>query len=252
MSEPSYCKWANEESDIEEALAALNIFRVTQQAPCVLSLLREYRITKKLKKKHVEDALVAIEKFHFLFTAVTSQRSSGGISGMYAALGRRLFEAKDTFEAVKVIQELRGKLRERIPSLDEFKALFPEIVYTDRVAKQRKLVRYILVRLDRQSTAAMNVDYSQMTIEHLASQSLIGSLALDESVVGQLGNLILVSEELNGRLKNKPFKEKKRVLLESGYPLPEALANASTWGATEIRARTEELADLAYNAVWQL
>lgn len=96
MNEPGYGKWAKEEKEIERALSALVTFRVAQQTPCVLSLLREYRITKKLKKKHLEDAVVAIEKFHFLFTAVTSQRSSGGISGMYAALGRRIFEANDT------------------------------------------------------------------------------------------------------------------------------------------------------------
>jgi len=127
MNEPGYGKWNKEEREIERALAALVVFRVAQQTPCVLSLMREFRISKKLKKKHIEDALVAIEKFHFLFTAVTSQRSSGGISGMYAALGRRLFEAKDTHEAVKVIQELKQKLRDRIPSLEEFKALFPNI-----------------------------------------------------------------------------------------------------------------------------
>jgi hypothetical protein len=60
---------------------------------------------KKLKKTHLEDALVAIEKFHFLFTAITSQRSSGGISGMYARLARSVYEAQDMHSAVKVIGE---------------------------------------------------------------------------------------------------------------------------------------------------
>jgi hypothetical protein len=104
MNEPEYGKWAKEEKEIARALSALVTLRVVQQTPCVLSVLREYRVTKKLKKKHVEEAIVAIEKFHFLFTAVTSQRSSGGVSEMYAALGRRLFEAKDTNDAVKVIR----------------------------------------------------------------------------------------------------------------------------------------------------
>ena len=66
MNEPGYGGWAKEEKEIERALIALTTFRVVQQTPCVLSLLREYRISKKLKKKHVEDAVVAIEKFHFL------------------------------------------------------------------------------------------------------------------------------------------------------------------------------------------
>lgn len=252
MSEPSYCKWAKEEKEIENALNALNIFRVAQQAPCVLSLLREYRITKKLKKKHIEDGLVAIEKFHFLFTAVTSQRSSGGISGMYAALGRRLFEAKDTSESVRVLQELKQKLRERVPGWDEFRALFPGIIFTDRLTKQKNLVKYILTSLDRQSARAVSLDYSQMTIEHLASQNLIGSPDLDEALIGQLGNLILVSEELNGRLGSKPFKDKKRILMEDGYKLPPIIEEATDWGAKEIRDRTDQLAREAYSSVWKL
>jgi hypothetical protein len=251
MNEPSYGKWAKEEKEIERALSALVTFRVVQQTPCVLSLLREYRTTKKLKKRHVEDAIVAIEKFHFLFTAATSQRSSGGISGMYAALGRRLFEAKDTQDAVKVIQELKQKLRDRVPSIEEFRALFPNIVFTDNVTKQKKLVRYVLVCLDRQSANPAAVDYQQMTIEHLAAQSLIGSPGYDDALIGQVGNLLLVSEDLNGKLKNKPFKEKKLILREKGYTLPKLVEQAATWGATEIKQRTDAIADDAYNTVWK-
>lgn len=251
MNEPSYGKWAKEEKEIQRALSALVTFRVVQQTPCVLSLLREYRTTKKLKKKHVEDAIVAIEKFHFLFTAVTSQRSSGGISGMYAALGRRLFEAKDTQDAVKVIQDLKQKLRDRIPSIEEFKALFPNVIFTDNVTKQKKLVKYVLVCLHRQGTNSVIVDYEQMTIEHLAPQSLIGSSSHDDALIGQIGNLLLVSEDLNGKLKNKSFKEKKRILMDNGYELPVLVEQAATWGAAEIKAHTNAIAEDAYNSVWK-
>jgi hypothetical protein len=251
MNEPGYGKWAKEEKEIARALSALVTFRVVQQTPCVLSVLREYRVTKKLKKKHVEDAIVAIEKFHFLFTAVTSQRSSGGISEMYAALGRRLFEANDTQGAVDIIQELKRKLRDRVPSVEEFKALFPSIIFTDNITKQKKLVKYVLVGLDRQQTNAAVVDYEQMTIEHLAPQSLIGQEGYDDALIGQMGNLLLVSEELNGKLKNRPFKDKKRVLIEGGYKLPKLIQQAAVWGEGEIRKRTEAMAEEAYNTVWK-
>ncbi len=251
INEPGYGKWAKEEKEIERALSALVIFRVAQQTPCVLSLLREYRITKKLKKRHIEDAVVAIEKFHFLFTAATSQRSSGGISGMYAALGRRLFEARDTQEAVKVIQDLKQKLRDRVPSIEEFKALFPDIIFTDNVTKQKKLVQYILAGLGRVATKAATIDYEQMTIEHLTPQSLIGQGPYDDAIIGQIGNLLLVSEELNGKLKNKSFKDKRRILVENGFKLPKAIEQAALWGVVEIKKRTDEIADEAYNQIWK-
>lgn len=251
MNEPGYGKWNKEEKEIGRALAAMVTFRVVQQTPCVLSVLREYKVTKKLKMKHVEEAVVAIEKFHFLFTAVTSQRSSGGISEMYAALGRRLYEAHDTHKAVRIIQELKQKLRDRVPSLEEFKALFPNIIFTDNITKQKKLVKYVLVGLHRQQITAEAIDYDQMTIEHLAPQSMIGQNGYDDALVGQLGNLILIKEELNGKLKNKPFKDKKRLLIDNGCKLPPMIEQATAWTAAEIKQRTESMAEEAYNVVWK-
>jgi Protein of unknown function DUF262/Protein of unknown function (DUF1524) len=251
MNEPGYGKWTKEEREIARALSAMVTFRVVQQTPCVLSVLREYKVTKKLKKKHVEEAVIAIEKFHFLFTAVTSQRSSGGISEMYAALGRRLYEAHDTHGAVKIIQELKQKLRDRVPSLEEFKALFPNIIFTDNITKQKKLVKYVLVGLHSQQVTAEAIDYDQMTIEHLAPQSLIGQHGYDDALIGQVGNLILITEALNGKLENKPFKDKKKILIDNGFKLPVLIEQATGWTAAEIKQRTDSMAIEAYNTVWK-
>ena len=205
IHEKEFWKWSKPDRRIVAALDALQLFRVEQQTPCVLSLLRCFK-EKKLKRGHFEDAVVAIEKFHFLFTAVTSQRSSGGISEMYASLGRRLFEAKDTQAAVTVVNELKGKLRGRIPGLDEVKALFPSIIFTDNHTKQRNLVRYILAGFQTHSVASVTIDFDGMTIEHLVPQSEIGSGAFMDEIVGQLGNLILVPSKLNEKLADKSFK----------------------------------------------
>src|SRR5207249_6478917 len=174
-----FWKWAKDERRIVAALNALQLFRVQQQTPCVLSLMRCFK-DRKLKKRHFEDAVIAIERFHFLFTAVTSQRSSGGISEMYASLGRRLFEASDTQAAVAVVNEIKMKLRERIPVLDEVKALFPSILYTDNQTKQKPLVSYVLAGFQSHSLTSVTIDFDGMTIEHLASQSLIGTAGFTE------------------------------------------------------------------------
>lgn len=250
IHETSYGKWTKQEKGIEDSLNALMLFRVRQQTPCVLSLVREYR-NSKIKKKHLEDALEAIEKFHFLFTAVTSQRSSGGISGMYASLGRRIFEAKNLEGAVSVIRELKKKLRERMPSIGEVKALFPNIIYTDDFTKQRKLIRYILVKLDEKNNK-LGFDYDNMTIEHIIPQSKIGTENFTQEVVGQIGNLILVTEEINNKLKNKSFQEKKNILKESGYSIPDEIIKSSKWDKEDIIKRTEKMIDQAYNNVWKI
>ncbi len=70
------------------------MFRVKQPLPILLSIMHEYRV-KNLKKKYVENILKTIENFHFSFTAVTSQRSSGGIAQMYALHARELITANN-------------------------------------------------------------------------------------------------------------------------------------------------------------
>jgi hypothetical protein len=246
-----YGRWSKNEQRIAESLRALQLFRVQQQTPCVLSLVRSFK-AGRIKKKHLEQALVAIEKFHFLFTAVTSQRSSGGISGMYASLGRRLFEADTTGSALSVINELKAKLRDRIPSFGEVKALFSEIVQTDRLSKQRGLVKYILSAFLSDTRSGIVTDYDKMTIEHLLPQSQIGEGGLTEAVVGQLGNLILVSPAMNERLGSKSFLEKKRILRAAGLPLPKKVAESDEWTESSIRATTDAMALQAYKKLWKI
>lgn len=251
IHEKGFWKWSKQDRRIISALEALQLFRVAQQTPCVLSLMRCFK-EKKLKRGHFEDAVVAIEKFHFLFTAVTSQRSSGGISEMYASLGRRLFEARNTHAAVIVINELKAKLRGRVPGVDEVKALFPTIIFTDSQTKQRNLVRYILAGFQTASIASVTIDFDGMTIEHLVPQSQIGSGGFTEEIVGQVGNLILVPSKLNEKLANKSFKEKKKILQSKGVSLPAEFAGLSDLTPTEIQKRTANLSELAFKKVWKI
>ncbi len=251
IHETDFGKWDNQDKRIREALDALMLFKVRQQTPCVLALVREYK-GRRLKRARVEEALVAIEKFHFLFTAVTSQRSSGGISTMYASLARRLSEARDRQGAVSVIKDLKKKLRKRIPSLEEVRALFPKLLYTDNLTKQKKLVKYMLSCFHKASRRSEAIDCSSMTIEHLVPQSLIAQGTFSDQIIGQAGNLILVTDELNTKLKNKSFKQKKNILIDAGYRLDSDIQSATDWTANDIEARTLRMADEAYNSVWRI
>lgn len=109
-----------------------------------------------------------------------------------------------------------------------------------------------MARFDKEEAPAITVDYESMTIEHLASQSLIGTADFSEEIVGQLGNLILVSEALNNQLKDKPFPEKKHILLAEGYALPAEISAATAWTSKDIRSRTEQMAIESYTRLWKI
>ena len=171
---------------------------------------------------------------------------------MYASLGRRLFEATTTQAAVLILAELKSKLRGRIPSLGEVKALFPSILLTDNQTKQRNLVRYLLGGFQAHSVTSVTIDFDGMTIEHLVPQSQIGLGVFKEETVGQLGNLILVPAKLNEKLANKTFKEKKKILLANGVSLPAEFLNLNEITAQDIEKRTSNLAETAYKTIWKI
>src|SRR5258708_8793581 len=56
INEPSFRKWSKEEDSIKRSLEALNLFRVRQPSPMILSIMREYD-QERLKKKHAEEIL---------------------------------------------------------------------------------------------------------------------------------------------------------------------------------------------------
>ena len=249
--EPSYKDWKKEELGIVRALDALNLFRVKLQVPTVLSILRNY-FDEEIKKASAERALTSIAKFHFIFTAVTSQRSSGGISQMYASTARRLSEAGDSQSKNDIINEFRGKLRDKIPSPSEFNVNFQQIIFTKSSTKQKKLVQYVLSELHRDNHTGIPVDYSQMTIEHIYPENPKEFQKLDDSIIGQLGNLILIDQNLNDRLANKTFQEKKQVMLDNGIHLDSTLAEATEWNKEHIQQRTLELSNHAYENTWKI
>lgn len=248
IHEPTY-EWTKNEVQASRSLGALQLFKVSQPTPAVLSLTRAYK-DGKIKFGKYRDALSAIEKFHFVFTAVTSSRSSGGISAMYSAFARKLFESETSQEAGDEINEFINKLRSKRPSIDEFVVAFREIAYTNANSKQKNLVRYILRAVSEFYNYKYPCDMEELTIEHLHPQSIVGS-GWDEWNVGQVGNLIFLDQKFNEKLKTNKIEEKLLRLKESGYVIPEELVGATTWTSKQALARTDLIANAAYNEIWR-
>lgn len=241
--EPDGFPWSKEEQRLAKSLLALSIFRIRQPTPFVLALLRGY-FAKEISLKQAGDALAAIERFHFLHTAVAGLSSSGGVSMMYAAAARELTSEGDAQKRARHLQEFRTKLSGRTPDKDVFNAGINELRYSQAETRNRPLIRYILEKVDLSAQNGVAVDYDAMTIEHIGAQNPAGSDPVEG--YASLGNLLLVSEDLNGRLKNKPFDQKKAILMESGVVLDPVLHDAQAWGPVEIARRTEYLGGIVH------
>ncbi len=251
INETVYRPWQKQDLRIKESLDAINLFKVKQAMPMLLSVMREYK-SGGIRLPNAIETFTSIENFHFVFTAVTSQRSSGGISFMYAKAARDLCDAPNMNEKIKTLKELQRKLKKGRPSKDEFVASFQNILYSKELSKQKKLVQYILARI-AEKQFGVPIDYEKMTIEHLASENPIeGTTKIPPQFIAQVGNLILVNDETNGKLKNKLFDQKKKILIDSKLPLDKWISGSREWNVKEIINRTRGLAEFAYTKVWDL
>ncbi|WAC93485.1 DUF262 domain-containing protein [Mycobacterium sp. Aquia_213] len=257
INEPDFRDtWQREERPCKAAFSALQTFRVRQPLPWLLAVWRDYD-GGNLKLKHANAAATAIERFHFLSTAVASQPSSGGISKMYATHARQLFAASSGQAKVEIIRDLHKKISagQRLPTLDQFAAAFAQVKYSRVFTQQSRLVAYTLSRLHAHFVAAP-IDFSQMTIEHIAPQTRrVGPTAVSVLDVARLGNLILVPKELNEKLGTKSFKDKQALLqaaADDGLYVDPYVLSASRWTEDQIHERTRTLAEAAYGRVWSL
>ena len=247
--EPRAASWNRSELEIRRSLCALKTFGVRQPAPLVLSLISQLR-KGALKPKNVSAALNAIEAFHFQFTAVASQSSSGGISQMYAKHAREVREAASLQDAMESMAGLKEKLRDRLPAADEFHAGFRSLSYSSVYTRHRDLVRYILGGVARYGLRPTAIEFDAMTIEHILPES--DSTAF-ESQIANIGNLTLVNVDLNRKLGNRAFSAKRQKLIAAeDVWIDDVLDGAAEWGGTEIGERADCLATLAREKIWRV
>lgn len=245
VNEPEYFKkWPRE---AKEAIASLKFFRdfgIKQPMPLLLSLMREYD-AKRITVTQFSRALRAVEDYHFTWTILANKSSTGGMSWYFARVGRELLEAKDKTKRGVVIDKLRADLKKRRPTGAEFDEAFAELEFTDKYTSEKRVVQYVLTRLYKHESKTTAMDFSHMTIEHLDAQKNASN------EVGRMGNLILVTEDLNTKLDSQKWPEKRKLLVATKDQwVPEEVKKATKWSNAAIKKRTAALAKLGRTSVW--
>jgi len=242
MLNPSYYSWDKNEGNenVKSSLLALNRFKVKQQSSFVLSLLASYE-RNIISLNNLQVALRKVEHFHFIFNAITSQRSSGHIVSTYSKNAIKLSQAKDANEANVVIKELFATLSTKLPHYEEFEVKFLELKYLKNKTKDRTLIKYCLSRLMPNTTSCLDINYENLTIEHLIPQS---DDVVGDEIKGSIGNLILVDQKTNAeRLRDKSLNDKINYLKDSGYPLNESYLNEGSLSIAEnVEIRMKKIA----------
>jgi uncharacterized protein with ParB-like and HNH nuclease domain len=236
-----------EEKFIYSALSAFKIFNITQQRPFLLSLFksREKRITKLDDLKEI---MFFLERFHFMFNAVCSLRPSG-IESSYSRAARDLQNASDKRRAKEIINVLKESLEARIPDEAVFTDKFKELKFYNGYTRDKKLIQYIFNKIERSKLATNELAPENISLEHILCQS-----NNDKEIIGKIGNLLPLSQELNEKAKDKLVVDKLSIYQESQYSLPKEFAAGYPipWNASAIDKRTESLAKYCYQNIWKI
>jgi hypothetical protein len=251
ISTPLASDWKQqEEKAIFDSLIALNTFKVTQVRTLLLALFAQ-REAKLIDLRDLKRCMIALENFHFLFTAITSSRASG-LESKYSKYARRLRDCHSAGESKRLLQDLHNDIKQKMPALDAVREGFKALVYTDDETRHKKLIQYIFRRWEKFLGQTNELEPAQITIEHIAPQS-------DQKMaecVGSIGNLLPLSETINHLADDKDFRTKISLYKKSKLSVVAAFVkehSAQTeWSRADIDKRTIEIADLAYKKIWTL
>lgn len=230
--------WNDYSDASKNHMATLNLFRMTQMRPLLLSII------SKFNNREVEKSL------KFLVSLSVRFLIYGGLGG--GALEVQFSErAKEVGNGeISNTNELKEKLSRVIPSDTQFKEAFK----TASVSKQY-LARYYLMTLEKAKRGeenpefVPNADTSAVNLEHILPKTPDESWTIDtdthRAFLKRLGNLAIMSTRLNSEVGNSSFSEKKTHYANSSFELTKHLENYETWNEDTISQRQEELSELA-------
>jgi uncharacterized protein with ParB-like and HNH nuclease domain len=234
-----------EEKSIYNTLSAFKIFNITQQRAFLLSLFKA-RKRRILKFDDQKEIMLFLERFHFMFNAVCSLRPSG-VENSYSRAARDLQNASDKRRAKEIINVLKDSLTTRIPDETVFTEKFKELKFYSGYTRDKKLIQYIFNKIERSKLVTNELAPENISLEHILCQS-----NNDKEIIGKIGNLLPLSQELNEKAKDKAVADKLSIYQESQYCLPKEFAAEYVipWNANAIGKRTESLAKYCYNNIW--
>lgn len=234
-----------EKIPIYYSLEAFTLFNVTQVRTIILALL-ELNKNKMLNVTQLKDTLLFLENFHFVFSAICSARPSG-LERRYSKYAILLHKEKDKSKIKNILTSLKNDLKTSVPQYEIFQQEIEKLYFTEEKDKDKKKIQYIFSKIERFKQNNFEFDILPFTLEHIYSQKF------NKEFAGKIGNLLPLSEQLNGNSDIKPFKEKlkeyRKSNLKTVKDFVSEYTSLSDWNETAINNRTKDIASYLYNDI---
>lgn len=242
---PEHEYWEGAATESRDLLRTIHTLGLEQYRPMLLSAMERF------PPEGVRDLLKTLVGWNVRLI-VAGGLGGGVMEARYAELGQAITSA-----GLKTAAAVRAKGKEFVPNDAAFEGAF-----ATAVVSKITLARYYLRALERgkrgdaQPELVPNEDASVITLEHILPERPEGNwpqFTEDEhdAYWKRIGNMVLLQQRLNNKLRSAGFDEKKKRFEPSSLLLTKEIAGYAAWDKTAIEKRQQELAALAVR-VWPL
>jgi len=236
--------WSKYDSNVRDAVYALNLLGMAQVRPLLLAIL------DKLEPKKVSAAFKKLVAVAVRFQIVGGS-GGGTLERIYSDAARDVTDGKLT----SIDGILKGFTT--LPTDSAFIAAFS----VASISKQG-LARFYLRMLETDAPGVSkelvpNPDTGQVNLEHILPLTLSDKWTKDWSVDDakayqrRLGNMAIMAAKANSSLGNDEFSKKKSVLAKSQFVFTKVIGKYAKWDRNAIENRQSEMAVVAAK-VWSV
>lgn len=239
---PEHEFWTSASAATQDALRTLDLLGLVQFRPTLLAALVH------LPMPEVEKLLVLLVSWNVRLLIVGGL-GGGVMESRYSEIGQDIRRGE-----VKTANDIANLAQAFVPNDSEFRSAFAEArVSTVRIA------RYYLRKLEQTKRGRRRVelvaqpDPNKLTLEHVLPEKPLQNwpqFTTEEAAAHSdgIGNLALLTQRLNNKLKSDPFESKRPIFASSELLLTQGVAEYGEWNTDAIKARQIALADLALRA----
>ena len=249
---------------IFSSISAIRLMGVSQCYVLFLSILSNYNRLGFDPYRYFQ----LIEKFTFQYSVVCKLPGNRveKIYSKYAveidSAARNLAGDKKTRKLNSIFSRLEAEIKNEAPSEILFLDSFSDISYK-KSKEVIHLITYMLNEIDAfyKKGDEYQINPKTINIEHLLPQNPDKEWGLNKQdikgYVNKLGNLTLLSKEINGRMENAVISKKLPLLKESEIAMTKNLVTLLEeldchWDENQIALRHQTFAEIAYKEIWKL
>lgn len=231
-----------EDECIIHYLSSLKILKATSYIPILFSMEMKDSSFNDNDKAHVLQAIVV----YIFRNATIAGRTTNTTEKFFSGIANDIYE-----ENLKTAEEIATAIKAEMISDEEFYNSFCTFK-----PKTKQYVRYILLTIHEyhDKNREINRNFNNVNIEHIMPNTLSKAWKIDKNIhekyLWRLGNLALLDENLNKKISNQSFEEKKKRYKDSIIYPNQELTTYTKWTSLEIEDRQKKLAKLALE-IWK-